>query len=523
MPTEPGYFREAYARCDWIFDFFAHGFDFLNGRFFPPQQAALDADWEKEEDDVRRRNLVSLVANGDGVIPVELRRYLRLPGDDTELESPGFCLRLYCALSAIDRAVSDLNYLAAFVRPMPGRWEAASEHIHRHHQQLQRSAPGHVVFRPRDFDSSGKTWHSRTLASGLWTEIPTRGVDLRDYFQNLLRADAASDCTVEIRVVSSAQEIEMDSTEFRVGVVPLVETLKTNATDAQLMPGPLRLVKEASSEPAFGIRVDPPKDPARPCEELCERAEAALRYLAGRGAQIVLFPEMVVPDPVLERLREVLFALTDSGQPRPALILAGSFSRMSSKLSSTPPFNVAVVLNGRGEELWRQSKLQPYEMKRYEQKLFGLEKILDSESCREYIEFAPRRLRFVDSRQTGLRMVALICEDATRAPGVRIAKELRANLILVPVMAGPLTNDCGFAANLDPIVNEYDAIFVVANSGPLARAAWKDTKTGPPLAIVGIPLVLPTNAFKTHKLLHETISVPGSSDIQVLYYQLPEA
>src|SRR5437667_4153794 len=115
-------------------------------------------------------------------------------------------------------------------------------------------------------------------------------------------------------------------------------------------------------------------------------------------------------------------------------------------------------------------------MKRYEQKLFGLEKILDSESCREYIEFAPRRLRFVDSRQTGLRMVALICEDATRAPGVRIAKELRANLILVPVMAGPLTNDCGFAANLDPIVNEYDAIYVVANSGPLARALWEAPK-----------------------------------------------
>ncbi len=244
--------------------------------------------------------------------------------------------------------------------------------------------------------------------------------------------------------------------------------------------------------------------------------------LADRGAQIVLFPEMVVPDPVLARLREVLYDLTDSGKKRPALILAGSFSRVLKEHPSAVPFNVAVALNDRGQELWRQRKLQPYEMKRYEQELFGLKEILDSDSCSEHMAFVPRLLQFVDSRLTGLRMVTLICEDATRAPGVTTARNLRATLILAPVMAGPLTHECGFAVNLDPIVNDYDAVFVVANSGPLARAAWKDPKNPPPLGILGVPLVQSNKPHKTHKLLQDTTAVPGITDLQVLYYQLPE-
>jgi hypothetical protein len=244
--------------------------------------------------------------------------------------------------------------------------------------------------------------------------------------------------------------------------------------------------------------------------------------LADRGAQIVLFPEMVVPDPVLARLRQVLYDLADSGKTCPALILAGTFSRASKGHSSSAPFNVAVALNDRGEELWRQRKLQPYEMKRYEQQRFGLEKILDSDSCSEYMSFVPRRLQVVDSRRTGLRMVTLICEDATRAPGLTTARDLRANLILAPVMAGPLTHECSFAVNLDPVVNDYDAVFIVANSGPLARAAWNDPKNPPPLGILGVPLVLSGKPHKTHKLLSDATPVPGSSGLEVLYYQLPE-
>jgi len=521
MPTQLNVFREAYNRCDWIFDLFAHGFDFLNGRFFPPPTNLVNPNWEAEEEEVSSRGLMGLIVRSDGNIPPELKHYIQVPGGDAEVEGKDFHLRLYCALSVIDRAVADLNYLAVLSGPAPHVWQSTSDHIARNRRQLQRSATGIVAFRPRDFETGGKMWCKKTLAQGPWKEIPRRGENLANYFQNLVRVDAQNDCEVDIRLTSPAQDFEMDPSELRVGIAPLINTLAVNTSDAQLLPGTLRIVKESDTPSTFGIRPDPQTTPAVSCAELCECAERSLRYLAERNSQIVLFPEMVVPDPVLDRLKNVLFELDRSGKPRPSLTLAGTFSRIVTKHSATTPFNVAVGLNSRGEELWRQRKLQPYDMKRHEQERFGLDKLLNSDSCRENIEFVPRRLRFVDSRQTGLRIATLICEDATRDPGLGVAKELCATLILAPVMAGPLTNDCGFTA-LDSTVENHDAVFVVANSGGLARKAWNDPTTEPPLAMVGIPLVLPSNGFKPHELLTSPIVVPGTTDVHVFYYQLPK-
>jgi predicted amidohydrolase len=521
MPTQPHVFREAYHRCDWIFDLFAHGFDFLNGRFFPPKKDVVNPKWEEEEEQVRKRGLFGLIVHYDGQIPPELRHYIQVPGGDAELEEKDFHLRIYCALSVIDRAAADLNYLALLAGPGPSRWQNTSDHLSRNRQHLQRSAPGIIAFRPRDFESSGKTWCMKTLAKGPWKEIPERGEILPNYFQNLLRVESQNDCEVDIRVTSAAQDFEIDPSELRIGIVPLVNTLTVNTSDAQLLPGTLRIVKESDAPSTFGIRADLSTTPALSCAELCEHAERALRYLAECNCQIVLFPEMVVPDPVLVRLKNVLFELDRLGKLRPSLIMAGTFSRIVTNHSAATPFNVAVGLNGRGEELWRQRKLQPYDMKRHEQERFGLDKLFNSESCRENIEFVPRRLRFVDSRQTGLRIATLICEDATRDPGLGLVKDLQANLILTPVMAGPITNDCGFTA-LDSVVQNHDAVFVVANSGGLARKAWNDPKSDPPLAMVGIPGVLPTNGFKPHELLVNPIGVPGTSNVQVFYYQLPK-
>jgi len=317
MPTQPYIFREAYNRCDWIFDLFAHGFDFLNGRFFPPKRGVDDPKWEAEEEEVLKRGLLKLVARGDGGIPAELRHYIQVPGGDTELEERDFLLRMYCALSAIDRAVADLNYLGAVSGSLPSLWQNVSDHMARNQQQLQRWAPGMVAFRPQNFEIAGRVWCSKTLAKGPWKEIPKRGEDLPNYFQNLLRVEAQNVCQVEIRLASPAQDFELEASELRLGVVPLVNTLVINPSDAQLLPGTLRIVKESDTPPTFGIRPDPATAPALLCEELCERAEKALRYLAGRNCQIVLFPEMVVPDPVLSRLKDVLFELDRLGKPRP--------------------------------------------------------------------------------------------------------------------------------------------------------------------------------------------------------------
>jgi hypothetical protein len=77
---------------------------------------------------------------------------------------------------------------------------------------------------------------------------------------------------------------------------------------------------------------------------------------------------------------------------------------------------------------------------------------------------------------------------------------------------------------LDPVQNEYDALYVIANSAGLARNAWKLTKSSgqPPLGAIGLPLAR-TDTHKPHVLLTEISSVPGIGDLEVLCYQLPES
>ena len=520
MSMDPAAFRKAYQQSDWIFDLFAHIFDHLHGDFFPPDDGARYDALDQEEKEVNKLKLIERIRQKDGQIPDELRRYIDLPGDDVELKSFNCRLRLYCVLRAIDNAAADLNYMAAFVNALPGQWTNVREVIDKK-RSLERMAQGHVLFRPHNFEKADRLWFAGTKAKGQWERLQTRGVDLQDYFHNLLRVEQNSGCSVELDVVPAVQDIVLAGAELQIAVVPLIQSLTVAGDEGHLLPGPLRIVKEPGKHSLFGIHIAPPVDPTRPCHELCERAGAALRYLAEQGAHIVLFPEMVVPDPVLRTLKQVLYDLTDQKKPRPSLVLAGSFSRNPNSSSSQPPYNVAVMLNSSGSELWRQRKLQPYEMKEHEQKRFGLYTLLNSNSCMENMMFEPRILELRDSKVNRLRMVTLICEDATRAPGLTAAKAFEANLIFVPVMAGPLSEGCGFATSLDPGLNEYDAIYVVANSAGLARNAWNDPKNPVPLGIIGLPLSR-VDTHKPHVLLTEIRSVPGVHDMEVLYYQLPE-
>jgi len=523
MPVDSATFRTNYQRSQWIFDLFAHVFDFLDGRFFPPDQGVPYDALDREEKEVHRLKLVELIRNQDGLIPDEVRRYLDLPGNDGDLESTACYLRLYCVLRAIDASAADVNYMAAFVTAFPGRWTNVRERIDKK-RSLHRNAPGCVLLRPHSFEKSGRDWFLATKSNGKWGELPTRGIDLQDYFQNLLRVQETGGCRIELHILPAVQDVALPSGELRIAVVPLIQSLTVAADEGHLLPGPLRLVKVSGPASRFGIHVSPAADPAHMCDELCARAEAALRHLAEWGAHIVLFPEMVVPDPVLTRLQQVLYDLADNKKPRPRLLLAGSFGRSPHGHAPQPPYNEAVVLNGDGVELWRQKKLQPYEMKEHEQKNFGLHSLLNSDSCMEDITYQPRVVELRDSKLNRLRIVTLICEDATRPPALTAARSHEANLILVPVMAGPLNDGCGFTTNLDPLQNEYDALYVIANSAGLARNAWKLTKSPgqPPLGAIGLPLAR-TDTHKPHVLLTEISSVSGIVDLEVLCYQLPES
>jgi predicted amidohydrolase len=322
---------------------------------------------------------------------------------------------------------------------------------------------------------------------------------------------------VVLEAVQDFHDLNWD--KLRLGFVPLIDSLNPRESDAQLTPGPLVLKKESDEPSTFGIQID--GSPEENCSELCDRAEAALRYLGKKHCQIVLFPEMVMPDPIVSRLQKVLGELALRDEPRPGLVLCGTFTRMVERYVKSQPFNVAIALNHCGQELWRQRKMQPYDMKRHEQRNFGLEPLLNSESCRESIAFTPRKLRLVDSQATGLRMMVLICEDVTRDPGLRVAHQLQPTLILAPVMAGPLVAEGGFSQKISAAQERAASIFAVANSAALARAAWKERPGNPPLALVGLPLLNVAKKFLALDVLEQTETVPGTAAMQVLYYEFP--
>ncbi|PYP87939.1 MAG: hypothetical protein DMG65_15920 [Candidatus Angelobacter sp. Gp1-AA117] len=521
MTISPDQFRYQCGKCIWIFDLFAHGFDFLNGRFYPRSDPALEHVWEAEQENISRYDIENQIVNADGIFPEIVRTYLDIPGDDADMEAPEFCIRLFSILSAIDRAVSGLNYLGAYLHLGARRWSNTNDYFERN-KQLQRDASGHVVFKPRYFKQApSQIWLDQALEDEkTWKKIPRRGEELDNYFENLLRLVPPEDCGVTFRVLRGNQDFHtLDWTSFKVGIVPLIEELRVRGSSAQLLPGPLVIKKETATPATFGIHIEDPSKEV--LLDLCHRAEVGLRHLAENGCQIVLFPEMVVPDFLVGHLKKVLKELAIHDQPRPGLLLAGTFTRFVHKYSPNLPFNVAIVLGNDGEELWRQRKMQPYDMKLHEQQNFGLESVLKSESCRENIAFENRELCVVDSPATGLRMVVLICEDATRDPGLRCVRLLNPTLILAPVMAGPLDSSGGFGNSVSKTLQETPGIFVVANSAALARAAWGTRLGAPPLGIVGLPLLNVSENHRPLVALRELRKISGSSSVEVLIFQFP--
>lgn len=522
MSYEPSEFRDNCGECQWIFDFFAHGFDYLNGRFMPSPDESLGGKWSSAQDEINRQNIVSDIAKSDGAIPDSLRRYLDVPGGDAEMQSPDFYIRLFAVLSAVDQAAADLNYLHAHTRIRGKGWMRVTEHFERHGKQLQQKVLGYVVFKPRYFQRAPYLkWADAAVKHREWTPIPHRGEYLDSYFENLLRVHAAGDCSLEFRILNPTQDFhEPTWPVLRLGIVPLVQELKVRPFDAQLLPGPLILKKETSaSPPSFSVQID--GVPSDACRDLCKRAEAGLVYLAQRGCQVIIFPELVMPDPVLKHVKGVLARLAAEDRDRPCLTLAGTFTRLLTAHHPTKPFNVAVLLNDRGEELWRQRKAQPYDMHRHEQQRFGLDSLLGCDPCRENIAFMPRSILSIDSRASGMRIMVLICEDLTRAPGTKAVRDLQPTLILTPVMAGPLEAGGGFAESIDQLVREKDGIFVVANSAGLARAAWKGSGD-PPLGLLGLPLLNVAQNYRPFETITKTEIAPGSADLEVLFYQFPK-
>ena len=523
-------FRSTLDSCDWLFDFFAAGFDYLSKRFVPDERDILQFDWEEQVDRVAAQKLVQRFVRDDGTIPDAAWHYLQVPSRNEEWTQRPFLIRLLALLTAIDMASAGFNYF------LPGQeldtWNDVRQRLFRF-GALNRRARGRVVLLPpRLSPDSANVWWRRAIDLNEWESQPLRGSHLYRWFVNLCRVPDIQDCLIEHKILAAEQDLTPDEWRYlRIAVVPLVERMEVNDGFARLLPGPLRMVGVDCNPPGFSVDIDEATSTVSQCEDLARRAESAIRALAERGVQIVIFPELVVPDPVLIRIKSTLRHLNRGGNATIQLVLAGTFLRKIQESAGEVPFNVAVVLNGQGEELWRQSKLHPYQMEYYEQLRYGLEVVFKSthegNRRKEVIECSPRKLVFCDSRVAGLRMTVIICEDACHSsPGLSAIRALRPNLAMSPVMAGALLSDRQFGKTAADLAREPGATTLVGNSGGLASSEWENRAAkgerlpfaNAPLGIVALPLLNKT----THSplvLMHETTRL--SNDVQVAIFQCP--
>jgi hypothetical protein len=496
--------------CDWIFDLFACGFDHVSRLLDVPRESDIDV-----AADVRLIDrLAKTIERSDGVVPDEVWQHLDVPGEQAALTGKPFLRRLLTALLAIDQACTSLNFYSGYQDRR--FWNRVVVQFERNQQRLNRGSR-HVILKPRRrFPHHAGAWWQQGLTRGALEELEVRGSHWGSVFTNLCRVPEVPGCELEHRVLSARQELsEVDWSNLRIGMVPLIEDLAVDAQSARLLPGPLQIRTNAANDLIVDFA-------APDCEELCANACTALRFLAERQVQIVLFPEAVVPDAVVDRLKMELRRLSTAGSRYPALVLAGTFGRPSPG-GPTLPYNQAVVLNNRGDELWRQSKMHPYGMQVYEQRRYGLDAVFAGRTALEQITTHPRRLVFCDSRLTGTRMVVAICEDSAQDdPCLQAIRGMQPNLVLIPVMAGALLGDRGFAATVGELARAPGALAAVTNSGALPRSEWRNRAMSgtPPMGVVGIPLLGYVASHRSYELLDRTHRA-GVDGPEVLIFECP--
>lgn len=199
------------------------------------------------------------------------------------------------------------------------------------------------------------------------------------------------------------------------------------------------------------------------------RVRAALEALIAGGAQIVVLPELVSGEALIRMLKSYLCEQAGKGRPTPALLLAGTYMAKS----GDDPFrrNRAIVLDGEGNELWRQDKMHAYRFSAWDQAKtghpLGQDKLVDRD---EDICLEPRRLVVVDVAPSQ-RLVVLTCEDFLQDDPHRPAiADLFVTTLLVPIMAPARAEPPNQGWVRDAAMNYVrhpGATSVVANSGTL--------------------------------------------------------
>jgi predicted amidohydrolase len=487
-------FKREIEKCDWLFDLFAIGYDFIATRVTP----SLDLDSQYPDlpsaiMELSRLRLAELLVSADGGVPSETTDFLRPAASwthvpPTELEREPFLTRLLALLRLIDQVsagVSDFSYGLS-----PREWPGVRTFLRSHHHVLSKNPHRGVILKPPPLGTMD--WWRLAVAAGDQGPLK-RGQFHHRLFQNLLRLPESLDHDLKHIVLRSADDAEQGIRgNLRVGVIPLVQNMDVNATGAALIPGPLRIVDKPPLN--FAVEVDGAGDPVGAYSRMFADLDRALTALCDLETHIILLPELVVPDAVLERVKDLLRSRSIKGSPTPSLVLAGTFGRPDA--ANGKIYNEAVILNGRGTELFRQRKMHAYTMHRHEQPKYELNKVFGGQPRTELMEIMPRVLVVCDSPVLGLRINVLICEDfCQQAPGLESVRKLHSSLVLSPVMAGALDKDSGFYQTASQLALDPECLVVVANSRALPSKQPCASTASCSLGIFASPLYDPSSGM----------------------------
>jgi len=483
-------FKTEIQHCDWLFDFFAVGYDYIATRVTPTDLDANYPDLASAVGQLASMRLAELLVAADGGVPPELLDFLRPAASwsgvsGVDLEGKPFLTRLLALLRLIDEVAAGVSYFSFGLSPR--EWPKVRAFLRSNHNVLSKDSHRGVILKPLPLDTMD--WWQVAIAAG-WMEPVERGQFHHRLFHNLLRLPESLDHELKHIVLKSADDAETSVTgSLRIGVIPIVNRMEVSGPSAELIPGPLRIVGISPSK--FAVEVETGVDPTGDYSAMFAELDGALTALCEMEAHIILLPELVVPDVVLERVKSLLLSIAKKGGPTPFLVLAGTFGRPD--VDSGKIYNEAVILNGRGNELFRQRKMHAYTMHGYEQPKYGLKAVFGGEPRTELMEVMPRILVACDSPALGLRINVLICEDfCQQAPGLEAVRKLRSNLILSPVMAGALDQKSGFYQTASQLVLDPESIVIVANSRALPSQQACAATDSCSLGIFASPLLDPS-------------------------------
>ena len=437
------------ASSEWVYDLFAHAYDYLDPRFKPRRHRKHES------------LFVDALFESRGQVPDEMHDYLEQALREPEGE---FCGRLWVVLKDIDTFSGFGN---PFLRgPADHRRSQALEPIREHYhlnQRLNKWASGHVLWKP----TLGRIAWLRSIAEGgRGSPRPYRGSYLWREYDALCRASEPEGYRVEFDTIEAEHDpLIAEHGQLEVAFVPLIE---------QYDEAPFRVIREDAKRAFVQVRLSDE-------QECLRRTRIALRKADERGTHIVLLPELVASSAVVGEVCQFM-----ESARRIRLVLAGSFGYKTNSQAS-PVLNIATVVGPGGQILWEQGKKHAYEMQLYEKNNKSLHTICPGKILVEDLE-PSGRLEIRDA--SGVRMAVLVCEDFSQPePFMELAWKYQVNILLVPTLAGPFY-ESGFSSDADAASAKFHMVALIANSAGLARREWANSanaKHDVPIAIVSIP------------------------------------